>query len=289
MKRGTPDHPKTKRLSVLLGKPRYEVVGVLESMWHFTASYAKRGDIGRWSNEEIAAGIEWGGDVDALILALIQSGFLDECPEHRLLVHDWANHADQSVQRSEDVKRLGFARQKLATTSFQLDKASEQLETTSILQPDVKSCQPAFLSQCLSVPLPLSQSHSDSRSLAEEPPADTPREELPPATQGDVTQAIQHVRRQYAVWIGNPTMNMPTSWQDKIRKAVEQNGLAYVLRVTPATLDTAKAKVDGTHGTMGWGWVENVLSTPPPRTHADDISEGNDVIAKASRAAMAGR
>jgi hypothetical protein len=38
-------------------------------------------------------------DPDRLIGALVQSGHLDEHPEHRLLVHDWNQHADYNTKR----------------------------------------------------------------------------------------------------------------------------------------------------------------------------------------------
>lgn len=129
MKRGTPDHPKTRMLAGRLNLKRYEVVGILESIWHFTASYAKRGDIGKWSNEEIARAVGWEGDPDELIDALVASKYLDECEQNRLLVHDWKEHADQTVARSEEVKKLGFASMMLANASRKLANASQPTPT----------------------------------------------------------------------------------------------------------------------------------------------------------------
>ncbi len=114
MKRGTPDHPKTKALAARLDLKRWQVVGLLESLWHFTATYAKRGDIGKWSNIEIASAIEWQADPDALISALLECRWLDSSEPFRLLVHDWHDHADQTVSRSDEVKKLGFASVMLA-------------------------------------------------------------------------------------------------------------------------------------------------------------------------------
>ena len=48
MKRGTPRHPKTMLLVAELQIPTYAAVGILESLWHWTAEYAKRGDVGRY-------------------------------------------------------------------------------------------------------------------------------------------------------------------------------------------------------------------------------------------------
>lgn len=117
MKRGTPDHPKTKALMAALDVPRYQAVGLLESLWHFAAQYAKRGDVGRWENTAIGTALDWKGDPDALMQAFISSGYLEECPHYRLLIHDWETHCDQTVQRSEEVKKQGFARNQLAKAS----------------------------------------------------------------------------------------------------------------------------------------------------------------------------
>ena len=101
--------PKLKRMKHRLKVTQYEAVGILESLWHMTATQAPRGDIGKWSNEDIAAQLEWAGDEKVLIDALVACGWLDRDPEHRLLVHDWSVHADQNVRRSPQVKRHGFA------------------------------------------------------------------------------------------------------------------------------------------------------------------------------------
>lgn len=114
MKRGTPDHPKTRICQHLLGLRRYQVVGVLESLWHFAANYAKRGDIGKWSDVELAKAIDWDGDATVLITALVDSGYIDRCGVNRLVIHDWADHADQTVERSREVQKLGFASAQLA-------------------------------------------------------------------------------------------------------------------------------------------------------------------------------
>lgn len=132
MKRGTPDHPKTKRLAELLKLARWQVVGLLESLWHFTSNYAKRGDIGKWSNAEIASHLEWSQCApDELIAALINSRLVDECSQNRLLVHDWEDHCDQTVRRSEEVKNLGFAKQSPVVVSTLLSNVSQPGQSQS--------------------------------------------------------------------------------------------------------------------------------------------------------------
>lgn len=101
MKRGTPDHPKCRLLQGYLGGNIQQTVGLLELLFHFTAKYCPCGNIGRFSNQEIARGIHWPPqrNADKLIDALVISGWLDKCSENRLVVHDWGDHADGSVRK----------------------------------------------------------------------------------------------------------------------------------------------------------------------------------------------
>lgn len=100
MKRGTPDHPKTRRLMRLLSIETWQACGILETLWHFTAKHAIRGDIGRWTDEEIAEGIGWTKDASELVSALVESRWLDRSDKYRLIVHDWHDHADDSVKKT---------------------------------------------------------------------------------------------------------------------------------------------------------------------------------------------
>ena len=90
MKTGTTAKSKFKKLKRRLGLPLCQVVGILESLWLTTYSDAPDGDIGRMSNEDIAAAIEFDGDPDALIAALADSGWLDRSERFRLIVHHWS-------------------------------------------------------------------------------------------------------------------------------------------------------------------------------------------------------
>lgn len=97
MKTGTTDHPKTKALARLLGVGRYAAIGLLEALWHATAKYSPRGDIGRFSDAEIADLCFWDGPAPKLVKALVDSGWLDTRAKGRLVVHDWHEHAEDAV------------------------------------------------------------------------------------------------------------------------------------------------------------------------------------------------
>lgn len=71
---------------------------VLEKLWHAAITGAIRGDIGRYDNDVIAEMCGWLGDSNQLIEILVETGFLDECKDHRLVVHDWDEHAPKHVK-----------------------------------------------------------------------------------------------------------------------------------------------------------------------------------------------
>lgn len=102
MKRGGPTHPKTFELAERLGVQWPYAVGTLEILFHFTSQYAPEGNIGRFSDKRIAAGLGWRGKPEKLIGALVESGWVDRHATERLAVHDWQDHLDQGTLRKLD-------------------------------------------------------------------------------------------------------------------------------------------------------------------------------------------
>ena len=89
---------KFMRLKRVLSLAHYEAVGLLESLWIVTAQNTPAGGIGKFSDEDLAAMIEWRGDAGALVAALVDAGWLDPCPVDRLVVHDWLDHCPTWVR-----------------------------------------------------------------------------------------------------------------------------------------------------------------------------------------------
>lgn len=110
MKRAAVDHPKMFRLCGLLKLRRWEAIGILESLWLFTARFAPCGDVGKYPDTEIARGIDWNKDATRLVEALVEAGWLDRCDCHRIVVHDWEHHADQTLKRSLASNSLAFVK-----------------------------------------------------------------------------------------------------------------------------------------------------------------------------------
>jgi len=109
MKREAITHTKLKRLCHRLDIPQWQAVGLLEMTWHLTAREAPRGDIGKLSDEDIALALDYRGDSSAMVKALISSGWLDQDQKHRLLVHDWPDHADDATHMKLARHKLRFA------------------------------------------------------------------------------------------------------------------------------------------------------------------------------------
>ena len=107
MKRGTDLKTKFAMLKARLGLRTYEVKGLLQALWDMTTENAPLGDIGRFTDEEIAAGIEWPLErAEELVQALVYTHWLDEHDGHRLVVHDWHEHCEEWLRKR--LERMGI-------------------------------------------------------------------------------------------------------------------------------------------------------------------------------------
>src|SRR5690349_21261738 len=97
MKRGTPRHPKVANLARRLNVEIWGAVGVLEILWQFVSEFAPHGDIGRHTDDAIAAAVGWRKKPEDLIQALAQARFLNEHETCRYFVHDWPDHCEYTV------------------------------------------------------------------------------------------------------------------------------------------------------------------------------------------------
>lgn len=109
MKRNTDALTKFNNLKVRLGIKRYEAAGVLELMWHLTARETPQGDIGKRSDQDIATYLEWSGNPSVLIQGLVETHWIDHHPVHRLIVHAWPEHCEDSIHMALARKIMLFA------------------------------------------------------------------------------------------------------------------------------------------------------------------------------------
>lgn len=192
MKRKTPDHPKFRTLQKALRLPDYSIVGLLELLWHFTADFAPQGDIGRYPDARIAEGCRWGGAPGRLVGALVDAGWVDTCPCHRLTIHDWGAHLDGSVAKY--LQRKGLT-----------PIMSGQCLQRSAIKSDPPVPMP--------VPMPSpcqGESAKAAAPAAEKPPPRTPTPKPQPAPKGYALDAqYADFRRLFGEWAGSDEAGQP--------------------------------------------------------------------------------
>lgn len=75
------------------------VVGILEVFWHWVAKYHPHGEITGIRPTLMARAMRYTEDPKRLLDSLAVCGFLDHLPDGKVLVHDWSEHADNSVHQ----------------------------------------------------------------------------------------------------------------------------------------------------------------------------------------------
>jgi hypothetical protein len=178
MKRTGFDHPKHGRLMRLLNINHAYSVGVVESVLQFTAKHAPRGDIGKWSDEEIAEAIDFDDRPAAeLIDALVRAKWLDRQDGCRLIVHDWDDHCEDSIHLALARKLEHFAngnRPKL--TRF---KKEERAEIEAAYAVKEKAMQEANAQQTHGIRTDGTSMHAQARALPSLSPAKPEPKPLP--------------------------------------------------------------------------------------------------------------
>jgi len=155
MKANTPELMKFKRLQRRLGESRRGTIGLLESLWIEVSRNCPEGNVGRFSDEEIAIMVDWDGEPSVLVEALVECGWLDECATNRLVVHDWSDHCPTYV-------RGGLAKKgKVIAKAVQVQAEASQLQaiaTSSEVQAECVELVPiACTSEVLSTKPSLSK------------------------------------------------------------------------------------------------------------------------------------
>lgn len=228
MKRGTTAKIKFKRLQRRLDLTLYEARGLLDCLWDAAYDNAPAGDIGRLTNEDIATLVDWRGDADDLIAALIECGWLDEDPDKfRLVIHEWSEHCEGWHVGNFAKHGKRFA---------DLDLADRRRESTVAKQTTKQHAnEPAkHAAPSLSLSFPLSPSPSASEALAcadppkaadgEPPPVGKPKRERAPRPGDPLWDAI--------MLIFHPS-GLPSAHRSRIGKAVKS---LLELNATPEEL-----------------------------------------------------
>jgi hypothetical protein len=104
-KRGTLEHPRTRRLARQLGMPAWAALGLLEAFWHWVGRYSPTGLLTQDELDDCADTIQCADQVEALI----ECGWIDRLPNGRYWVHSWHQHADNTVKKNLSNSKQSFA------------------------------------------------------------------------------------------------------------------------------------------------------------------------------------
>lgn len=115
-----------KRLKKLLGIPLYRAVGILETLWLLCQDCCDDGNIGKFTDEEIAEYLEWDGDIRALLQALEDSRWVD-MQAGRPVIHDWLEHCPEFIReriRKRDARSVKADKRRDVST-YAADRADD--------------------------------------------------------------------------------------------------------------------------------------------------------------------
>lgn len=108
------DHPKTRKLARLLSVHRSQAIGHMMMVWWWALEYAQDGDLGRYSNDEIADAADWPGDPDLFVTSAVECGpdGADGFFNANLTIHNWDQYAGRLIDRrtSEAERKRNYRR-----------------------------------------------------------------------------------------------------------------------------------------------------------------------------------
>lgn len=98
------EHPKTYALMSRLSIGKRDAVGLVHLLWWWAMDNALTGEI-RQPNVAVARAIEWEGDANDVVAALVECGWL-ESVGGVLVIHDWHHRAGAIVEKRLQRKAL---------------------------------------------------------------------------------------------------------------------------------------------------------------------------------------
>ncbi len=102
-----PRHPKTKRFARMLKISIPQAVGHLFLLWWWAVDYAENGDLSKYDADDIADAVQWDGDPEEFLNAMIEcgpgdsSGFIEKDDAGNMFVHDWDKYSGRLVEKRE--------------------------------------------------------------------------------------------------------------------------------------------------------------------------------------------
>ena len=104
-----PQHPKTVRLKALLGSQEADIYPI--RLWAYLGKYhCENGDLGAYSEPEIANIAGWQGDPKTLVAAFLKVGYLERDKAGNLRAHDWQEYQGHIAAFRERSREAAYSR-----------------------------------------------------------------------------------------------------------------------------------------------------------------------------------
>lgn len=201
------DHPKTLDLAARLDASIPQVIGHLELLWAFTAQKTPHGNIGKWPDGTIARAAQWTGDASAFVTALHEAGFIDACPKHRFIIHDWQEHSPRWVKSK--LSRAG--------ESFATPQCSAECTPDSSAESMPSHAKPSLVTSSDEEASP-----AEPDDLPDSPPDEEPEQPGPPACPHDRIISLYHETlpqlRQVREWNDTRRALLRTRWRESPKR-----------------------------------------------------------------------
>lgn len=97
-----------QHLCALLNIYEPSAYGHLQLLWWWAETACPRGDVGRYSDQEIATAAQWIRRADLFVQALTEAEWLHPDTRHRLILHDWPEHAPRHVRAMLKRQKTSF-------------------------------------------------------------------------------------------------------------------------------------------------------------------------------------
>lgn len=231
------DHPKTRRLTVMLDVPRAQVIGHLHCLWWWALTYADDGDLTKFDALDIALAAEWEGDPQTFVDALLAcgggggNGFLELQGDDGLLLHDWDEYGGKYVEKRRR----------------EADRLREYRQSSASRTDDVRSTDPVPTAN-------VGGKSREEKSREEERPASADAERR------EDVDSLCDVLVELVVATGARKPSVTKQWRDEARKLLDRDGV-----------ERGEAE-----RVMRWAladdfWRANVLSMPKFRQKFDQL------------------
>lgn len=252
------EHPKLKKLALLLNISRPQAVGHLHYLWWWGLKFADYdGGLGKYDETDIAAAANWEGDPLMFVQALLdcgkpkRKGFLERTETGELIIHDWDDYEgrlmDQRKLAAERARKSRERRkQRLQALPDACDTTIPDQTEPDITQPDTTAKSPGGASLCLGASLiakresavdnttrlSVASRQSDSGGVSPSPPTKEPSKprRAPPRASSDIVPA-------HGASVDKPSEEEQADWRALI-DSIQQDFPAYAFGLPAVVLQS---------------------------------------------------